>query len=228
MSLSSIVTGQQEDDRGVSPVIAVILMVAITVILSAVIGTFVLDIGGSLQQSPPQAAFSMEHDTWKLYRKAPGSRDTVNTKTPYVKLTHESGEAVDTENIRVLVDGEQAFATGANQKTNANYYGCNGDPDLLAPVYPFKLSGDEITAGESTYLVFADEELHEKAPPTNTRTHFYPGQTQYYSGGRAGTCSGGGLGKIQFTPLDKSQTIRIVWETAGSSRILFSEEIPDT
>jgi len=42
------------DDDAVSPVIGVILMVAITVILAAVIGAFVLDIGGS-QESPPQA-----------------------------------------------------------------------------------------------------------------------------------------------------------------------------
>jgi len=41
-----------DDDRGVSPVIGVILMVAITVILAAVIGTFVLGLGDSLQQAP--------------------------------------------------------------------------------------------------------------------------------------------------------------------------------
>ena len=36
------------DDRGVSPVIGVILMVAITVILAAVIGTFVLGLGDQI------------------------------------------------------------------------------------------------------------------------------------------------------------------------------------
>lgn len=34
----------ENKDRGVSPVVGVILMVAITVILAAVIGTFVLDL----------------------------------------------------------------------------------------------------------------------------------------------------------------------------------------
>ena len=38
----------QNDDRAVSPVIGVILMVAITVILASVIGTFVLGLGDSL------------------------------------------------------------------------------------------------------------------------------------------------------------------------------------
>ena len=41
----------QDSERAVSPVIGVILMVAITVILAAVIGTFVLGLGGSLGQN---------------------------------------------------------------------------------------------------------------------------------------------------------------------------------
>lgn len=51
------------DDRGVSPVIGVILMVAITVILAAVIGTFVLGLGDSLGNSAPQASFQCNDDT---------------------------------------------------------------------------------------------------------------------------------------------------------------------
>lgn len=43
------------DDRAVSPVIGVILMVAITVILAAVIGSFVLGLGNSVQQTAPNA-----------------------------------------------------------------------------------------------------------------------------------------------------------------------------
>jgi flagellin-like protein len=40
------------DDEAVSPVIGVILMVAITVILAAVIGTFVLGLGSNQQANP--------------------------------------------------------------------------------------------------------------------------------------------------------------------------------
>ncbi|WP_227132310.1 type IV pilin [Halorubellus salinus] len=49
------------DDEAVSPVIGVILMVAITVILAAVIGAFVLGIGGS-QETAPQASFQWNSD----------------------------------------------------------------------------------------------------------------------------------------------------------------------
>lgn len=50
------------ENRAVSPVIGVILMVAITVILAAVIGTFVLGLGDSLGDSAPQASFQCDGD----------------------------------------------------------------------------------------------------------------------------------------------------------------------
>ncbi|PHQ38199.1 hypothetical protein DJ69_12620 [Halorubrum persicum] len=44
-------TAFQDSERAVSPVIGVILMVAITVILAAVIGTFVLGLGDQIGQN---------------------------------------------------------------------------------------------------------------------------------------------------------------------------------
>ena len=49
------------EDRAVSPVIGVILMVAITVILAAVIGTFVLGLGESVEQNP-SAGVTVDED----------------------------------------------------------------------------------------------------------------------------------------------------------------------
>ncbi|WP_117367510.1 type IV pilin [Natrarchaeobaculum sulfurireducens] len=50
-----------EEERAVSPVIGVILMVAITVILAAVIAAFVLDLGGSVGEEA-QAGVSIDVD----------------------------------------------------------------------------------------------------------------------------------------------------------------------
>ncbi|RQG97693.1 type IV pilin [Natrarchaeobius chitinivorans] len=50
-----------EQERAVSPVIGVILMVAITVILAAVIAAFVLDLGGSVGQEA-QAGVTIDVD----------------------------------------------------------------------------------------------------------------------------------------------------------------------
>ncbi|ADD03884.1 DUF1628 domain protein [Natrialba magadii ATCC 43099] len=50
-----------EEERAVSPVIGVILMVAITVILAAVIAAFVLDLGGSIGEEA-QAGVDLDVD----------------------------------------------------------------------------------------------------------------------------------------------------------------------
>ena len=72
------------DDRAVSPVIGVILMVAITVILAAVIGTFVLGLGSGLSQAP-QAQLDFSYST-------DGSTVTI---------THQGGAALDGSTLSV-------------------------------------------------------------------------------------------------------------------------------
>ncbi|WP_396611914.1 type IV pilin [Haloferax sp. S1W] len=72
------------EDRAVSPVIGVILMVAITVILAAVIGTFVLGLGDQVQETAPQASFAFDYDGTDLV------------------ITHESGEAVNNDSVTIV------------------------------------------------------------------------------------------------------------------------------
>jgi flagellin-like protein len=73
------------DDDAVSPVIGVILMVAITVILAAVIGTFVLGLGGSVQETAPQAQFTFDYDS--------GAGE--------LNITHDGGDSIDPARITV-------------------------------------------------------------------------------------------------------------------------------
>ena len=51
------------EERAVSPVIGVILMVAITVILAAVVGSFVLGLAGDATEAAPTAQISFEYDS---------------------------------------------------------------------------------------------------------------------------------------------------------------------
>ena len=53
----------RDDERAVSPVVGVILMVAITVIMAAVIGAFVYGYGGSMVQSKDVAAVARVQGT---------------------------------------------------------------------------------------------------------------------------------------------------------------------
>ncbi|MEF8771344.1 type IV pilin N-terminal domain-containing protein [Halodesulfurarchaeum sp.] len=71
----------QLNDRGVSPVIGVILMVAITVILAAVIGSFVLGIGGDIEQAP-QASLEVDFNSDEIIHNG---GDTINLTNIEVK-----------------------------------------------------------------------------------------------------------------------------------------------
>lgn len=92
------------EDRAVSPVIGVILMVAITVILAAVIGTFVLGLGDSISSSAPQATLSVSADGGS------GASDGVADLT----IEHNGGDALHADRTRIIVsDGTDTLTIDA-------------------------------------------------------------------------------------------------------------------
>jgi len=95
------------DDRAVSPVIGVILMVAITVILAAVIGTFVLGLGDQLGDTAPQASFSDDNAA------------ASGTSGIDVDITKTGGQDLDPSNIVVSVDGERDGTVEDNSSVTA-------------------------------------------------------------------------------------------------------------
>ncbi len=94
-----------DDDRAVSPVIGVILMVAITVILAAVIGTFVLGLGDQVQSTTPQASFGFETSDV-------GDNTDDNDQ---VAITHESGDSIETNSLTVNIAGTNVYEQGTSQ-----------------------------------------------------------------------------------------------------------------
>ncbi|WP_436923804.1 type IV pilin [Halosimplex amylolyticum] len=90
------------DDDAVSPVIGVILMVAITVILAAVIATFVLGLGDQVSNTTPQASFSFE---WN---------GEAGNEAP-LEITHDGGETIQAQNLYVRgSDGTYGAGSPAN------------------------------------------------------------------------------------------------------------------
>lgn len=84
-----------EEERAVSPVIGVILMVAITVILAAVIAAFVLDMGDSVGDTAPSSSFD-----W----------DQQDNET--VTLEHTGGDPIDTSTLSLTAPNGTAEANG--------------------------------------------------------------------------------------------------------------------
>lgn len=114
-----------EDDRAVSPVIGVILMVAITVILAAVIGTFVLGLGGQVQNTTPQASFGWD---------TTGNSGTVTAVT----VTHQTGDSIPVN--AVSISSTQNIAQNASTTSGSSSQAWS---DVGSP------SSGDITAGAS-------------------------------------------------------------------------------
>jgi flagellin-like protein len=91
-TLKATISG--DDDRGVSPVIGVILMVAITVILAAVIATFVLGLGEQVSSTAPQVTVEWNES---------GSGTNFD-----VGATHNGGSTVEGANIDLVSSNSSA------------------------------------------------------------------------------------------------------------------------
>jgi len=117
-----------DDDRGVSPVIGVILMVAITVILAAVIATFVMNMGPS--ESTPANA------NWD------GEFHTVSSANHTFNLTHEGGGAATSSEYVLSVEGASGGSTGSLSPLTSSDH--NLASNLSAP--------NEMTASDTVVL----------------------------------------------------------------------------
>jgi len=94
-----------EEDRAVSPVIGVILMVAITVILAAVIAAFVLDIGPG--DADPNAAVEVDNNGTDAVTVGLTSLDSGSTDG--VAIVAE--EVVDDDNDDTVFEDGEVLAT---------------------------------------------------------------------------------------------------------------------
>lgn len=90
----------ERTDRAVSPVIGVILMVAITVILAAVIGVFVLGLGDELGDAAPSNSLDIEQ-----------SDDNIS-------FTHNNGDSFDWADIDVVVNNQNTTDTNRSSATD--------------------------------------------------------------------------------------------------------------
>ena len=130
------------DDDAVSPVIGVILMVAITVILAAVIATFVLGLGEQVSDTAPQASFSYDYDTGATgddsFGSASGDFSDANGQ---LTITHSGGATIAADQL-----GVSGTSTYGNKKlwsgaSNAGY-----------------TSGSDISSGDSLDIWVANED----------------------------------------------------------------------
>jgi FlaG/FlaF family flagellin (archaellin) len=104
-------------------------MVAITVILAAVIGTFVLGLGDQVQSTTPQASFNFEFDA------AAGSGDG------HLSITHGSGDVIDQAKLMIVANESVHIAS--------NDTALQQDSGKMATWGQITNSADDVSAGSS-------------------------------------------------------------------------------
>lgn len=100
-------------------------MVAITVILAAVIGTFVLGLGDQVSDSAPQASFDFEFKNESAF-----------------SVTHEGGDTVKNSSLKVLVGSTEVYEGDGDLDGSWDY----GDGDSWNDDVS---SGDTLTLNET-------------------------------------------------------------------------------
>lgn len=128
-----------DDERAVSPVIGVILMVAITVILAAVIAAFVLDLGPG--EAAPNAQIQFEPDS-----DYDGSGDNMGT------LSHGGGDSVEAGELAIIVEGDDDDDDSVRETFEF-------DGEIV--ISEWGSEDDEFSAGSSVELEDDDDILQE-------------------------------------------------------------------
>jgi flagellin-like protein len=131
------------DDEAVSPVIGVILLVAITVILAAVIGTFVLGLGDQVSNTSPSASFTFDFDDGA---EANGNQDVLT-------ITHDGGDKIEASALTVKTSG-----TDIDVSTSSTFDSSwtTSEPLVNSESNDFG-SNAEVTAGTSIYVGTNDQ-----------------------------------------------------------------------
>ncbi|WP_424009415.1 type IV pilin [Haloferax denitrificans] len=122
------------ESRAVSPVIGVILMVAITVILAAVIGTFVLGLGDQVGDTAPQVSFAFDH----------------NSSNGDLVITHESGASIDPARVTIAGPIDEDGDAWDEIDTTATEISAGSSVTVGA-------TGDSFESGETVRVVWTSE-----------------------------------------------------------------------
>lgn len=103
-----------KNNRGVTPVVGVILIVAITILLASVIGVYTVGITDDVSERPTYSALELN------FEEEPASQPDYKKFRWQIELTHTGGETVDADDIIVHLDhGDQRVTGNLNKSLTA-------------------------------------------------------------------------------------------------------------
>jgi len=86
-------------DRGASPVVSIVLLVAIALVMAGVFGAFALGVVNDASEDVPAASFETVRE----------DVDFSGASYNIVFVKHDYGDAIDPDNLQVTVNGKQAW-----------------------------------------------------------------------------------------------------------------------
>jgi flagellin-like protein len=213
-----------DPDRAVSPVIGVILMVAITVILAAVIGTFVLTIGDQ-QETAPSTSFDSEQatvfysDDGAAHGNGPGDSNMTT-----VEISHAGGDTLSVSQNQIKHEGNGS-AWGAESRGG---YEAQPQPNVIETLG----SNDavEFTSGQTWSVIgsagsgdaLADENV--EAGVDYEFDYDQDGETAYLTTGDASSNDVSDISGVAFAMrIQSGETVNLVWtaSSGGKTQTLF-------
>jgi hypothetical protein len=227
-------------------------MVAITVILAAVIGAFVLEIGDQ-QETAPSTSFDSSERVYGV-DEGMGKGPFINTSR--VELSHAGGDVLDITQSSVRVNGNESV-WGIHVEPGENNWAVGGPTPNVYPTLgtnqrtEFK-SGQEwnvlLYCDPSGYCGEARGRYQEYVPPpvsgidnTHNADHFYPyppnpagafGGAVYltdWSGHSDALCKGGSRNHCVLDDLEQDDNVNVVWtaSSGGKTQTLFKYTVQD-
>ncbi len=121
-----------KNDEAVSPVIGVILMVAITVILAAVIAAFVFGMAGNIQKTKVVAATAAQQGATTIYVTYQGGQDQALVQSISASV---NGGAVATINTAVGSTGRFGTGTSGRDHVVATAQFTDGTTQVILDTY---------------------------------------------------------------------------------------------
>jgi len=193
------------DEQGVSPVIGVILMVAVTVIVAAVIGASALGMSDSVSETPPRVSFDVSQET-KTYSNY--LNQELEGKT--VIISHEGGESFSDETVDITVNGENAYGYD-----NERDYSSKNDAGVATIWEETRLATNDnaktVTAGETVSVMAATDEYDFENEHNKDIVYREKYDVRIYE-----RSSSDYLAEDVF--LEKGDIVRIVWQEPGSDQ----------
>ena len=156
MGASRRADGQESrpDDRGVSKVVGVVLMVAIVIALASTVAVMVTGFGGMLSDPAPQASFEFTY-----YENVDNPQDRFDDEIhpdadEVVAIKHIGGDNIDPDSVEVLfrVTSDSGDVIERRTRWSETDTGQNSPPSVTGSMYPYAGGTNSFRGGNVTVI----------------------------------------------------------------------------